>query len=141
MEVVVPLSTAFYASQGQRLQTRWIRTSSCITRKRRTGKILEEGITEAGPRWRRASRGHGPNANYGVPMIPFYIYLIRCSGISASATGLGLWPIREEGLPDGGTSGAANFALARDCSIKDGQSPLLFQRVPNLRHLRSGLRL
>jgi pyruvate dehydrogenase E1 component len=116
-----------YANQGQHYKPA---DSNVLLyyKEAQNGQILEEGITEAGSMASCIAAGTA-YANYGVPMIPFYIYY-SCSAISASATWSGRLPIREEqGFLMGGTSGRTTLS-GEGLQHQDGHSPLLFSVVP-----------
>src|SRR5450432_2159475 len=61
-----------YASQGQ-LYKPHDQDMLLYYREEKDGQILEEGITEAGSMASVTASGSA-YSNYGVPMIPFYIY-------------------------------------------------------------------
>jgi len=92
------------------------------------GQILEEGITEAGSMASCLAAGTA-YANYGVPMIPFYIYY---SMFGYQRVGDLVWSFadsRGKGFLMGGTSGRTTL-LGEGLQHQDGQSPLLFSVVP-----------
>jgi pyruvate dehydrogenase E1 component len=92
------------------------------------GQILEEGITEAGSMASCMAAGTA-YANYGVPMIPFYIYY---SMFGYQRVGDLVWAFadsRGKGFLMGGTSGRSTL-LGEGLQHQDGHSPLLFSAVP-----------
>ena len=102
--------------------------SCCITRKRKNGQILEEGITEAGSMASCMAAGTA-YANYGVPMIPFYIYY---SMFGYQRVGDLVWAFadsRGKGFLMGGTAGRTTL-LGEGLQHQDGHSPMLFSVVP-----------
>jgi hypothetical protein len=95
------------------------------------GQILEEGITEAGSMAEFTAAGTA-YANYGVDMIPFYIYY---SMFGFQRVGDLIWAFadsRGKGFLLGGTAGAPRFP-AKDCSIRTAIrccSPARFRPSP-----------
>ena len=57
-------------------------------------------------------------ANYGVPMIPFYIYYSMFGYPARGRPGLGVRRFARQGLPDGRHCRAHHAARARDCSTR-----------------------
>ena len=45
-----------------------------LSRKRKTGQMLQEGINEAAPRWPRGWRRRRSYSTWNVEMVPFYIF-------------------------------------------------------------------
>jgi pyruvate dehydrogenase E1 component len=95
------------------------------------GQILEEGITEAGSisSWLAAGTAH---VNYGVPMIPFYIFY---SMFGFQRTGDQLWAAgdsRAKGFLLGATSGRTTLN-GEGLQHQDGQGLLLASIIPNCR--------
>ncbi|NBC96429.1 MAG: pyruvate dehydrogenase (acetyl-transferring), homodimeric type [Deinococcus-Thermus bacterium] len=94
------------------------------------GAILEEGITEAGAMASFIAAGTS-YANYGVPMVPFYIYYsmfgFQRIGDLAWAAG----DSRTKGFMLGATAGRTTLA-GEGLQHQDGQSHLLALPIPNL---------
>src|SRR5512138_551856 len=93
------------------------------------GQILEEGINEAGSMcsWIAAATAY---ANYGVSMIPFYIYY---SMFGFQRVGDFVWAAGDSqarGFLVGGTAGRTTLA-GEGLQHQDGHSQLLFTVVPN----------
>jgi pyruvate dehydrogenase E1 component len=116
-----------YASQGQRYKP--VDSNTLLYYKEaQNGQILEEGITEAGSMASCLAAGTA-YANYGVPMIPFYIYY---SMFGFQRVGDLVWAFadsRGKGFLLGGTAGRTTL-LGEGLQHDDGQSPLLFSVVP-----------
>ena len=116
-----------YASQGQRYKP--VDSNTLLYYKEaQNGQILEEGITEAGSMASCLAAGTA-YANYGVPMIPFYIYY---SMFGYQRVGDLVWAFadsRGKGFVLGGTAGRTTL-LGEGLQHDDGQSPLLFSVVP-----------
>ena len=103
-------------------------TCSCTTRKRKDGQILEEGITEAGSMASFTAAGTA-YANYGVPMIPFFIYY---SMFGFQRVGDLIWAFadsRGKGFLMGGTAGRTTL-LGEGLQHQDGHSLVLASTVP-----------
>jgi len=116
-----------YASQGQHYKPA---DSNVLLyyREAQNGQILEEGITEAGSMASCLAAGTA-YANYGVPMIPFYIYY---SMFGYQRVGDLVWAFadsRGKGFMLGGTSGRSTL-LGEGLQHQDGQSPIFFSAVP-----------
>ena len=116
-----------YASQGQKYKPA---DSNVLLyyREAQDGQILEEGITEAGSMSSCLAAGTA-YANYGVPMIPFYIYY---SMFGYQRVGDLVWAFadsRGKGFLMGGTSGRTTL-LGEGLQHQDGQSPIFFSAVP-----------
>ncbi|MEQ1948441.1 MAG: pyruvate dehydrogenase (acetyl-transferring), homodimeric type, partial [Bryobacteraceae bacterium] len=116
-----------YASQGQRYKP--VDANVLLYYKEaQNGQILEEGITEMGSMASCVAAGTA-YANYGVPMIPFYIYY---SMFGYQRVGDMIWAFadsRGKGFLLGGTSGRTTL-LGEGLQHQDGQSPLFFSAVP-----------
>ena len=127
-----------YASQGQRYKP--VDSNVLLYYKEaQNGQILEEGITEAGSMASFIAAGTA-YANYGVPMIPFFIYY---SMFGFQRVGDLVWAFadsRGKGFLMGGTAGRTTLR-GEGLQHQDGHSPDARQHGPHLRHLRSGLRL
>jgi pyruvate dehydrogenase E1 component len=92
------------------------------------GQILEEGITEAGSMASFTAAGTA-YANYGVPMIPFFIYY---SMFGFQRVGDLVWAFgdaRGKGFMVGGTAGRTTLA-GEGLQHQDGHSHVLFSVVP-----------
>lgn len=116
-----------YASQGQ-LYTPVDKDMVMYYKEAKDGQILEEGITEAGSMASFTAAGTA-YANYGVPMIPFYIYY---SMFGFQRVGDLVWAFadaRGKGFLVGGTAGRTTL-LGEGLQHQDGHSPLLFSVVP-----------
>ncbi len=116
-----------YASQGQRYKP--VDSNVLLYYKEaQNGQILEEGITEAGSMASCIAAGTA-YANYGVPMIPFYIFY---SMFGYQRVGDLVWAFadsRGKGFLMGGTSGRTTL-LGEGLQHQDGHGPLLFSAVP-----------
>ncbi|NLG77547.1 MAG: pyruvate dehydrogenase (acetyl-transferring), homodimeric type, partial [Xanthomonadaceae bacterium] len=93
------------------------------------GQILQEGINEAGAMcsWIAAATAY---ANYGVSMIPFYLYY---SMFGFQRVGDFIWAAGDSqarGFLIGGTAGRTTLA-GEGLQHQDGHSQLLFTVVPN----------
>ena len=127
-----------YASQGQLYDP--VDTEMFLYYKEaKDGQILEEGITEAGSMASFTAAGTA-YANYGVPMIPFFIYY---SMFGFQRVGDLIWAFadsRGKGFLVGGTAGRTTLA-GEGLQHQDGHSHVLVEHRAHLRQLRSGLRL
>ena len=95
------------------------------------GQILEQGITEAGSISSFIAAGTS-HSNYGVPMIPFYIYY---SMFGYQRVGDLVWAAadsRARGFMLGGTAGRTTLN-GEGLQHEDGHSHVLFSVVPNCR--------
>ncbi|HZU27968.1 MAG TPA: pyruvate dehydrogenase (acetyl-transferring), homodimeric type [Bryobacteraceae bacterium] len=116
-----------YASQGQLYKP----VDSDIFlyyKEARNGQILEEGITEAGSMCSLTAAGTA-YANYGVPMIPFFIYY---SMFGFQRVGDLIWAFadsRGKGFMIGGTAGRTTLS-GEGLQHQDGHSLLLASTVP-----------
>jgi pyruvate dehydrogenase E1 component len=119
-----------YASQGQ-LYTPVDKDMIMYYKEAKDGQILEEGITEAGSMASFTAAGTA-YANYGVPMIPFFIYY---SMFGFQRVGDLIWAFadsRGKGFMVGGTAGRTTL-LGEGLQHQDGHTPLLFSVVPTCR--------
>jgi pyruvate dehydrogenase E1 component len=94
------------------------------------GQILEEGITEAGSMASFTAAGTA-YANFGVPMIPFFIYY---SMFGFQRVGDLVWAFadaRGKGFMLGGTAGRTTL-LGEGLQHQDGHSHVLASTVPTL---------
>ncbi|RMH86243.1 MAG: pyruvate dehydrogenase (acetyl-transferring), homodimeric type [Calditrichaeota bacterium] len=95
----------------------------------RNGQILEEGITEAGSMASFTAAGTA-YANYGVDMIPFFIFY---SMFGFQRVGDLIWAFgdqRGRGFLIGGTAGRTTL-MGEGLQHQDGHSHLLASTVPN----------
>lgn len=95
------------------------------------GAILEEGITEAGSMSSFIAAGTA-NANYGVNMIPFFIFY---SMFGFQRVGDLIWAAgdaRARGFLVGGTSGRTTLP-GEGLQHQDGQSHLMAYALPNVK--------
>jgi pyruvate dehydrogenase E1 component len=119
-----------YASQGQ-LYTPVDKDMIMYYREAKDGQILEEGITEAGSMASFTAAGTA-YANYGVPMIPFFVYY---SMFGFQRIGDLIWAFadsRGKGFMMGGTAGRTTL-LGEGLQHQDGHTPLLMSVVPTCR--------
>ena len=116
-----------YASQGQLYEP--VDTEMFLYYKEaKDGQILEEGITEAGSMASFTAAGTA-YANYGVPMIPFFIYY---SMFGFQRVGDLIWAFadaRGKGFLVGGTAGRTTLA-GEGLQHQDGHSHVLASAVP-----------
>jgi pyruvate dehydrogenase E1 component len=116
-----------YASQGQ-LYKPVDSDMFLYYKEARDGQILEEGITEAGSMASFTAAGTA-YANYGVPMIPFFIYY---SMFGFQRVGDLIWAFgdsRGKGFLMGGTAGRTTLA-GEGLQHQDGHSLVLSSTVP-----------
>ena len=116
-----------YASQGQRYKP--VDSNVLLYYKEaQNGQILEEGITEAGSMASFIAAGTA-YANYGVPMIPFFIYY---SMFGFQRVGDLVWAFadsRGKGFLMGGTAGRTTL-LGRRIAASGRPQPVLASAVP-----------
>ena len=127
-----------YASQGQ-LYKPHDADMFLYYKEAKNGQILEEGITEAGSMASFTAAGTA-YANYGVQMIPFFIYY---SMFGFQRVGDLIWAFadsRGKGFLMGGTAGRTTLA-GEGLQHQDGHSIAARQHRADLRHLRSGVRV
>ena len=127
-----------YASQGQ-LYKPHDAEMFLYYKESKDGQILEEGITEAGSMASFTAAGTA-YANYGVEMIPFFIYY---SMFGFQRVGDVIWAFadaRGKGFLCGGTAGRTTLS-GEGLQHQDGHSIVHRQHRSHLRHLRSGVRL
>jgi pyruvate dehydrogenase E1 component len=118
-----------YASQGQ-LYKPVDSDMFLYYKEARDGQILEEGITEAGSMASFTAAGTA-YANYGVPMIPFFIYY---SMFGFQRIGDLVWAFadsRGKGFLMGATAGRTTLS-GEGLQHQDGHSPVLASTVPTL---------
>ncbi len=116
-----------YASQGQ-LYKPVDSDMFLYYKEARDGQILEEGITEAGSMASFTAAGTA-YANYGVPMIPFFIFY---SMFGFQRVGDLIWAFgdaRGKGFLMGGTAGRTTLA-GEGLQHQDGHSLVLASSVP-----------
>jgi len=117
-----------YASQGQ-LYKPHDAEMFLYYKESKDGQILEEGITEAGSMASFTAAGTG-YANYGVEMIPFFIYY---SMFGFQRVGDMVWAFgdaRGKGFLCGGTAGRTTLS-GEGLQHQDGHSLLLSSTIPN----------
>ena len=116
-----------YASQGQKYKP--VDANILLYYKEsQTGQVLEEGITEAGSMASCIAAGTS-YANYGVPMIPFFIYY---SMFGFQRVGDLIWSFadsRGKGFLMGGTAGRSTLS-GEGLQHQDGHSPVTASTVP-----------
>jgi pyruvate dehydrogenase E1 component len=116
-----------YASQGQRYKP--VDANVLLYYKEaQNGQILEEGITEAGSMASCTAAGTA-YSNYGVPMIPFFIYY---SMFGFQRVGDLIWAFadsRGKGFLMGGTAGRTTL-LGEGLQHQDGHTPVHASTVP-----------
>jgi len=116
-----------YASQGQ-LYDPVDKEMFLYYKEAKDGQILEEGITEAGSMASFTAAGTA-YANYGVPMIPFFIYY---SMFGFQRVGDLVWAFgdsRGKGFMVGATAGRTTLA-GEGLQHQDGHSHVLASTVP-----------
>jgi pyruvate dehydrogenase E1 component len=116
-----------YASQGQ-LYEPVDKEMFLYYKEARDGQILEEGINEAGSMASFTAAGTA-YANYGVPMIPFFIYY---SMFGFQRVGDLVWAFgdsRGKGFMIGATAGRTTLA-GEGLQHQDGHSHVLASTVP-----------
>ena len=127
-----------YASQGQ-LYKPVDDDMVMYYKEAKDGQILEEGITEAGSMASFTAAGTA-YANYGVPMIPFFIYY---SMFGFQRVGDLIWAFadsRGKGFLVGGTAGRTTL-LGRRLAASGRPQPDRREHRSDLHALRSGVRL
>jgi pyruvate dehydrogenase E1 component len=118
-----------YSSKGQ-LYEPVDRSGLSFYREAKDGQILEEGITEAGSMASFVAAGTA-YANYGVNLIPFYIYY---SMFGPQRVGDEMWlaaDSRTKGFLLGATSGRTTLN-GEGLQHQDGHSPILAGTIPTL---------
>jgi pyruvate dehydrogenase E1 component len=116
-----------YASQGQ-LYKPHDAEMFLYYRESKDGQILEEGITEAGSMASFTAAGTA-YVNYGVEMIPFFIYY---SMFGFQRVGDLIWAFgdaRGKGFLCGGTAGRTTLA-GEGLQHQDGHTPILASTMP-----------
>ncbi|MBM3739276.1 MAG: pyruvate dehydrogenase (acetyl-transferring), homodimeric type [Acidobacteria bacterium] len=116
-----------YASQGQ-LYEPVDKDNFLYYREAKDGQVLEEGITEAGSMGSFTAAGTA-YSNYGVPMIPFFIYY---SMFGFQRVGDLVWAFadsRGKGFMMGGTAGRTTLS-GEGLQHQDGHSPIHASTVP-----------
>ena len=127
-----------YASQGQ-LYKPHDAEMFLYYKESKDGQILEEGITEAGSMASFTAAGTA-YANYGVEMIPFFIYYSMFGFQRVGDSDLGLRAMRAARASCGRHRRAHHAGRRRPAAPGRPQHPAR-QHRSHLRHLRSGLRL
>jgi pyruvate dehydrogenase E1 component len=116
-----------YASQGQRYKP--VDANTLLYYKEaQNGQVLEEGITEAGSTASFLAAGTS-YANYGVPMIPFYIYYSMFGFQRVGDLNWAIADSRGKGFLLGGTAGRSSLS-GEGLQHQDGHSPVLASTVP-----------
>jgi pyruvate dehydrogenase E1 component len=118
-----------YSSKGQRYEP-VDKSGISYYHEATDGQILEEGITEAGSMASFVAAGTA-YANYGVNMVPFYIYY---SMFGPQRVGDEIWlaaDSRAKGFLLGATSGRTTLN-GEGLQHQDGHSPLMASTVPTL---------
>ncbi|HTV06396.1 MAG TPA: pyruvate dehydrogenase (acetyl-transferring), homodimeric type [Acidobacteriaceae bacterium] len=116
-----------YAAEGQKYKPHDV-DMMLYYREEQDGQILEEGITEAGSMASFTAAGTS-YSNYGVPMIPFYMYY---SMFGFQRVGDMIWAFadsRGKGFLMGGTAGRTTM-LGEGLQHQDGHSHVLSSTVP-----------
>jgi pyruvate dehydrogenase E1 component len=116
-----------YASQGQRYKPVDANTLMYY-KEAQNGQVLEEGITEAGSTCSFLAAGTS-YANYGVPMIPFYIYYSMFGFQRVGDLNWAIADSRGKGFLLGGTAGRSTLS-GEGLQHQDGHSPVLASTVP-----------
>jgi pyruvate dehydrogenase E1 component len=117
-----------YASEGQKYKPHDV-DMLLYYREETDGQILEEGITEAGSMASFTAAGSA-YSNYGVPVIPFYMYY---SMFGFQRVGDMMWAFadsRGKGFLMAGTAGRTTM-LGEGLQHQDGHSHVLMSTVPN----------
>ncbi|MFZ2489011.1 MAG: pyruvate dehydrogenase (acetyl-transferring), homodimeric type [Anaerolineae bacterium] len=118
-----------YASTGQLYEP--VDSDSLLYYKEdKTGQILEEGITEAGAMSSFIAAGTS-YANYGIPMLPFYIYYSMFGFQRIGDLAWAAADMRTRGFLVGATAGRTTLA-GEGLQHQDGHSHLLAYPVPTL---------
>lgn len=117
-----------YSSVGQ-LYTPEDKEQVMFYKEDMTGQILEEGINEAGAMcsWIAAGTAY---ANYGVNMIPFYIYYSMFGFQRVGDLAWAAGDQRTRGFLFGGTAGRTTLA-GEGLQHQDGHSHVLANTIPN----------
>lgn len=128
MEALVA-QVGIYSPVGQRYEPPDA-GSLLVYKEAQDGQILEEGITEAGAMSSFIAAGTA-HTNYGIPMIPFYIYY---SMFGFQRVGDLIWAAgdsRARGFLIGATAGRTTLA-GEGLQHQDGHSHVAALTVPNL---------
>ena len=128
MEALVA-QVGIYSPVGQRYEPPDA-GSLLVYKEAQDGQILEEGITEAGAMSSFIAAGTA-HVNYGIPMIPFYIYY---SMFGFQRVGDLIWAAgdsRARGFLIGATAGRTTLA-GEGLQHQDGHSHVAALTVPNL---------
>lgn len=116
-----------YAAHGQ-LYTPVDSNQFLYYRESKDGQLIEEGITEAGSMATFTAAGTA-YANFGVPMIPFFVYY---SMFGFQRVGDQIWAFadaRGKGFMIGGTAGRTTL-LGEGLQHEDGHSHVLASTIP-----------
>ncbi len=103
------------------------------------GQVFQEGINEAGAmsNWIAAATAY---ANYGVSMVPFYIYYSMFGYQRIGDLAWAAGDSRARGFLMGGTAGRTTLE-GEGLQHQDGHNLIQFDQVPNCTFLRPDLRL
>ena len=104
------------------------------------GQILEEGITEAGSMSSFIAAGTA-YATHGVNTIPFFIYYSMFGFQRDRRPHLGRRATRARAASCSAARRAGRRSPARACSIRTATATCSRSPVPNVRRLRSGVRV
>lgn len=119
---------AIYASGGQQYEP--VDADTLLYyRESKSGQILEEGITEAGAMSSFTAAGTA-YANYGVDMIPFYIYYSMFGFQRVGDLAWAFGDQRGRGFLIGGTAGRTTLN-GEGLQHQDGHSHVLAGTIPN----------
>lgn len=117
-----------YASHGQ-LYTPVDSNQFLYYRESQDGQLLEEGITEAGSMASFTAAGTA-YANFGVPMIPFFVYYSMFGFQRIGDLAWAFGDARGKGFMIGGTAGRTTL-LGEGLQHEDGHSHVLASTLPN----------
>ncbi|MEE9446454.1 MAG: pyruvate dehydrogenase (acetyl-transferring), homodimeric type, partial [Arenicellales bacterium] len=117
-----------YSPKGQ-LYTPEDADSLMYYREDKKGQVLQEGINEAGAMssWIAAGTAY---SNYGVPMVPFYIFYSMFGFQRVGDLAWAAGDLRTRGFLLGGTAGRTTLA-GEGLQHQDGHSLILANTVPN----------
>lgn len=116
-----------YASHGQ-LYTPVDSNQFLYYRESQDGQLLEEGITEAGSMASFTAAGTA-YANFGVPMIPFFVYYSMFGFQRIGDLAWAFGDARGKGFMIGGTAGRTTL-LGEGLQHEDGHSHVLASTLP-----------
>jgi len=116
-----------YASHGQ-LYTPVDSNQFLYYRESQDGQLIEEGITEAGSMATFTAAGTA-YANFGVPMIPFFVYYSMFGFQRVGDLAWAFADARGKGFMVGGTAGRTTL-LGEGLQHEDGHSHVLASTIP-----------